>query len=85
MKHQRIVNGVIVDDTELHNQIEHWKQMYIREIKENMKLYKGEKSTQEKVSPKIIKCCKCNGDMKFIEDFGFYVCLSCGNTEVNLN
>jgi hypothetical protein len=89
VNHRRIVNGVTVDDTELYKQIDfhkresnHWKQMYIGLSRDYMKQYKELKSYKEKAINKTKICCKCNGIMKHIDDFGFYVCLNCGNSEV---
>jgi DNA-directed RNA polymerase subunit RPC12/RpoP len=77
--HKRIVDGVTVDDTFLYEKIEHWKKMYEREIIENLKLHREINILKKSINNHDIKCDKCNGNMKYIDQFKTYVCMTCGN------
>lgn len=74
--YKRMVCGVLVDDTELYDQIDYYKNK--ASYWEN-KYKELELKINGYMKPEI-KCNKCNGTMKYIDQFNTYVCLTCGNT-----
>jgi hypothetical protein len=56
MKHQKVVCGVIIDETDLYNELEsfknesdHWQLMYTRQCEEYLKLMKENKELKNEI------------------------------------
>jgi methionyl-tRNA synthetase len=78
---RKMLNGVIIDVPESvsSDYLEHYKQLYIRECQETLRLRKIVKELTYKTNDS--KCKRCLGETVNYYDIGKRVCKTCGNTE----